>query len=158
MHYCPNCHIDVNTTVRKITETYPVRGENITIEANVRFCKECGEDLFDEELDSVNLNRAYDIYRQNHNLIPTSAIFKMRMSYGLSQVSFSLVLGFSDGKIKSLENGGIPTLAENNLLFLAQNPENFSVLLENNRKLIDKDEYEAARYALGQIWLERDKN
>lgn len=158
MHYCPNCHIDVNTTVRKITETYPVRGENITVEANVRFCNECGEDLFDEELDSVNLNRAYDVYRKNHNLMPASSIFRMRMSYGLSQIAFSRVLGFSDGKIKSLENGSLSTLVENNLLFLVQDSENFSMLLEMNRKLIEQDEYEAARYALGTIWVERNKN
>lgn len=158
MHFCPNCLDWVDTEVRKVTETYPVRGENITIEANVRFCKKCNDDLFDETLDTDNLNRAYDIYRQNHKVIPASAIFRIRNSYNLSQVAFSRILGFSDGKIKSLENGSLPTIAESNLLFLVQDSENFSQILELNRTLIEKDEYEAARYALGTIWVERNKN
>ena len=53
--YCPKCETDVKSTVREVAETYPVKGEDITIKAWVRFCDVCGEDIWDDELDSKNL-------------------------------------------------------------------------------------------------------
>ena len=50
--YCPKCESDVETTVKEVLETYPVKGENITIKARVRFCSICGEDICDETLDA----------------------------------------------------------------------------------------------------------
>ena len=37
-------------------ETYPVHGENTTIRANVKICKDCGKTVFDYELDNDNLS------------------------------------------------------------------------------------------------------
>ena len=62
--YCPHCASDVETHVREISETYPVKGEDITINAHVRFCNCCGKDIWDEKLDSQNLLDAYAKYRE----------------------------------------------------------------------------------------------
>ena len=64
--YCPKCESDVETTVKEVLETYPVKGENITIKARVRFCSICGEDIWDETLDAENLLNAYAEYLQEH--------------------------------------------------------------------------------------------
>ena len=61
--YCPNCDCQVESTVRVISETYPVKGEDITIAAHVRFCNCCGNDLWDEKLDAQHLLDAFDEYR-----------------------------------------------------------------------------------------------
>lgn len=67
--YCPKCDTDVRSTVREVLETYPVKGEDITIKARVRFCDICGEDIWDDELDSKNLLAAYAKYRKKHGLL-----------------------------------------------------------------------------------------
>ena len=55
--YCPKCQSEVATTVRNMTESYPVKGENIQVDAQVRVCSVCGEALWDDVLDSQNLRR-----------------------------------------------------------------------------------------------------
>lgn len=72
--YCPCCKDNVESSVRTIGETYPVKGEGITIDAQVRFCDRCGNDIWDDELDPQNLERAYSIYRQKHGLSPNAPL------------------------------------------------------------------------------------
>jgi len=70
--YCPKCETDVETTVREVSETYPVKGEATTIKARVRFCDICGEDIWDEKLDSENLRTAYAEYQKKHGISPAA--------------------------------------------------------------------------------------
>ena len=72
--YCPRCERDVVSFVQTIPETYPVKGEAITIEAQARICRCCGTDVWDEDLDPRNLEKAYSIYRQKHGLAPNAPL------------------------------------------------------------------------------------
>lgn len=146
--YCPNCDSDVESAVRTITETYPVKGKSVTIEAHVRFCECCGKDLWDEELDSQNLLDAYAVYRKKHNLLQPLEIRMIREKYNLSQVAFARVLGFGDKTIARYENGSIADCAQNNLIDLVQHPSNFKKLLEKNKEKISEQDYENAQVAL----------
>lgn len=74
MHYWPKCDREVDTEVRRIKETWPIKGENIEIVSNVRFCKVCGEDIWDDKLDGENLKNAFDKYRKIHNIPKTHSI------------------------------------------------------------------------------------
>lgn len=147
--YCFNCGCQVDTEIRNLPETYAVRGEEITIDACVRFCKVCGDEMFDETLDGKNLKDAFDKYRVKHNLITTRDILMTRQKYGLSQVSFSRILGFEDRKIRSLELGSIPTPYENNIILLMKNPDNLSILLERCKDAISEEEYFVAKAVIG---------
>lgn len=139
--YCFNCRKQVETEIRNISETYAVRGEDITIDSCVRFCKVCGDEMFDETLDGKNLKSAYDKYRSSHNLISTQEIVMIRKKYGITQVSFSRILGLEDRRIRSLEFGSIPSHYENNLILLMRDPRNFSTLLERGKSSIPEEEY-----------------
>lgn len=151
--YCPKCATDVETTVRETTETYPVKGEEITIQARVRFCSICGEDIWDDELDAQNLLDAYAEYRRRHGLLQPSEIRATREKYGLSQVAFARVLGLGDKTIARYENGSIADLAQNNLIELAQQPSNFKLLLEKNQSKISPEDYCSALDALEKLRL-----
>lgn len=72
--YCSHCERDVESVVLTVPETYPVKGEDITIDAQVRFCGCCGGDIWDEDLDPRNLEMAYSIYRQKHGLAPNASL------------------------------------------------------------------------------------
>lgn len=149
--YCPNCNAETDTTVRVVQETYPVKGENITINATVRFCNICGCDIWDEELDSKNLLLAYEEYRRKHNLMAPEDIKEIRTKYNLSQTAFARILGMGDKTITRYENGSIADAAQNNLLCLVQQPHNFAELLEQNKDKISQADYEKAQYALEQL-------
>ena len=149
--YCPNCATEVNTIVREVTETYPVKGEDISINARGRFCTCCHMDLWDDELDGQNLLDAYAKYRQKHNLMHPADIRAMREKYHLSQTAFARILGLGDKTITRYENGSIPDAAPNNLLELVQQPSNFAARLEKNKNKISAQDYERAQDALESL-------
>ena len=65
---CPECCQEVQMEVRKVQETYPVKGDPTTIDANVMYCCSCGESIFTMELDKDNLLRAFKKYEEKHNI------------------------------------------------------------------------------------------
>lgn len=149
--YCPYCDSEVESTVRVISETYPVKGEDITIAAKVRFCNCCGKDLWDEELDAQNLLDAFAEYRKKHKLMQPEDIRATREKYGLSQTAFARVLGFGDKTITRYENGSIADAAQNNLIYLVRQPSDFANLLEKNKDKISVSDYETACAALENL-------
>ena len=149
--YCPHCASDVETHVREISETYPVKGEDITINAHVRFCNCCGKDIWDEKLDSQNLLDAYAKYREKYNLLTPGEIRAVREKYGLSQTAFARVLGLGDKTITRYENGSIPDAAQSNLISLAEYPANFKILLAQNKIRISAQDYTNACAALQSL-------
>ena len=72
--YCPRCDAMLSYDIRNVEETYSVRGEEITIEAQVAFCCECSESIFHEELDGRNLERLYAIYRRRKGILSPNKI------------------------------------------------------------------------------------
>lgn len=142
--YCPNCNSEVLTEIKTVSETYPVKGEEITVTAKVRRCKNCGQDIWDEELDGRNLLDAFAIYRQRHGLLQPEEIRKIREKYGLSQVAFAKVLGLGDKTIARYETGSVADMAQNNLIELMRQPSNFRELLKKSRDKIAKQDYDNA--------------
>ena len=63
--YCEKCNKEVETKIVMKSETYTVHGESIQVDAKVCVCNECGEELFDEELDNDTLLKVFDEYRKN---------------------------------------------------------------------------------------------
>lgn len=63
--YCEKCNKEVEAKIVTKREAYTVHGEPVQIDAKVCVCNECGEELFDEELDNDTLLRVFDKYRKN---------------------------------------------------------------------------------------------
>ena len=55
MDYCEVCGREVETKIITQKEIFNVCGEDIEVDAQVMVCAECGEELFNEELDSATL-------------------------------------------------------------------------------------------------------
>lgn len=60
--YCDFCQCEQETQVISKKESFPVRGEEIETISEIRVCAVCGQELFDEELDTTNLDRVYEAY------------------------------------------------------------------------------------------------
>ena len=160
--FCPQCNKYCKCNVKTIEETYAVKGDNISINALVSFCSECGEEVWNDELDENNLQNAYTIYRTNHGLLQPHEICNIREKYGVSQILFARILGLGDKTITRYENGSIQDKAQNNLIALVSHPENFKELVEQNRGIILDPDYERILSALNtltiKLYVPQEKN
>ena len=133
IEYCDICEKEVKTQIITRQETYNVRGEEITVNAQVLVCAECGEELFNEELDSVTLIDAYNEYRRRHKLLFPKEIKKIREQYGLSQSGFAKLLNWEDRTISRYENGAVQDQEHNSMLLFLKEPENMKSYLAKNK-------------------------
>lgn len=67
--YCPVCDCKRDIKVVTKEETYQVKGEPVTIMANVCTCAVC-EEILSFEYDNENMLRAYAIYDARHHSHP----------------------------------------------------------------------------------------
>lgn len=115
--FCVNCNEwrEVNITERK--EIYQVKNEDITIDdAVITICKECGEEIIIPDIESENLEKAYNLYRKNKGVVSPEEIKNFRKKHGLSQRSLAEKLGWSPATINRYEQGAIPEPAHNEVL------------------------------------------
>jgi putative zinc finger/helix-turn-helix YgiT family protein len=138
--YCEECNKLVDATKKVMKITHQVKGVDITINAEVMVCGECGEEVSDEETNNEILRRIYSEYRSIKGLLQPHEIKRVRDRYGVSQVVFAKILGLGDKTIARYENGSIQDEAQNNLILLADNPENFLKLLEKNKVKLTENE------------------
>ena len=138
MDYCEVCEREVETKIITRNQVFNVCGEDIEIAAQVMVCAECGEELFNEELDSATLINAYNEYRRRHKLLLPEEIRKIREQYGLSQRSFAKLLNWGDKTIRRYENGAVQDRAHNSLLLFLREPENMRTYLTENEVALDE--------------------
>lgn len=70
MVYCEFCGKEVKTKLITKKEIFYVREDTFEIDAKVMVCAECGEEIFNERLDTETLNSVYDKYRKNITFFP----------------------------------------------------------------------------------------
>lgn len=83
--------------IKKITQTFEVRGEIITIEALAKFDEE-GNLLYDKVLDDIAMNKLYNIYRE-------------RMGYYSLEMIHQLIFYFAGGYDKAVEISGLSKIS-----------------------------------------------
>ena len=105
---------DVVENERK--ETYPVKGAPITVDARVKVCTQCGTDLLDEDLDNVNLNAAFNMFKKKHVLLGSDDVRRLRKKYQLSQRGLAGLLGWSPAAVARYDNGALPNVCHNEQL------------------------------------------
>lgn len=138
MDYCEVCGKEVETKIITRKEIFNVCGEDIEVEARVMICADCGEELFNEELDSATLICAYNEYRRRHKLLLPKEIRRIREQYGLSQRGFAKLLNWGDKTICRYENGAVQDKAHNSLLLFLREPENMQTYLTENEIALDE--------------------
>lgn len=139
--YCPNCRKKEEMTLKSLKEIYNVLGEDIEVSTKAYVCKKCKTSVFDEIYDSQNILLAYEKYKEKHNLLSSNEIKDIRHKYGLSQRSFSNLLGWGEKTLCRYENGAIQDNVHNDLLKMLQNKKNMIEYLKNNKNRISEKEY-----------------
>lgn len=149
--YCLKCGEEREIEIKQEVESYPVKNEKIEVSAQVTYCKHCGEQIWNEELDDNNLKEAYKIYRVKHGLLQPKDIKRIREKYQLTQTTFAKILGFGEKTIARYETGSIQDVAQNNLMELADFSDVFEHLLNKSIEAITSSEYERAKEALNRF-------
>ena len=111
--FCDTCGEFVCSSIQNTTETFHVRGIDITITSPARICENCGEIVFDEGLDDEKLKLVYRAYREQKGLLQPEEIRAIRERKNLTQEEFSKVLGFN---VARYENGSLQSEEEDKRL------------------------------------------
>ncbi len=149
--FCQTCHAVVTPVLSTRKENITFKGEVFSIDAVVASCGTCGEEFLTAQSHDANLRAVQDAYRAAHNLLSVDEIKEIRTKYGLSQASFARVLGLGEKTITRYENGYVPDKAQNNLIRLMDNPENFRLLYESEKDILRADEINTVKSALSQL-------
>lgn len=116
--YCPKCRDENSLDIKEIKEIYQVRGEEIEVDAKVRYCNKCSEIISDESLDTENINKAFEKYRLLNNCLSPVEIETIRNKYGLSQRGLAILLDWSPATIARYETGAIPSQSHQSILIM----------------------------------------
>lgn len=111
--FCSTCGEFVCSSIQNTTETFHVRGIDITITSPARICENCGEIIFDEVLDDEKLKLVYRAYREQKGLLQPEEIRAIRERKNLTQEEFSKLLGFN---VARYENGSLQSEEEDKRL------------------------------------------
>lgn len=137
---------------------YNVKGNTkIKIEEKFLKCEDCGEILFDEEIEKENLKILYDKYRIEKNLLFPEEIKAIREKYDLGQRTFSKILGWGEITIHRYENNNIIDEAHSNMLSLIKNPLDMEILLEKNKEKISSQLYNKIKSRILEIEKENNE-
>lgn len=137
--YCPECGDDRKVNLIERRETYPVRGEPITVDAEVAVCSICGSGVSDLDIDQNNMLKVFDSHRIKHGLLTAGQIVGLRERYGLSQRSLAGLLGWGVVTIQRYESGSLQDKAHDAVLRTLADPN--TVLEFLSRPLIVRAEY-----------------
>ena len=108
-NFCSTCGNFTSSSIQNTTETFHVRGIDITITSPARICENCGEIIFDEILDDEKLKLVYRSYREQKGMLQPEEIQAIRERKNLTQEEFSELLGFN---VARYENGSLQSEEE----------------------------------------------
>lgn len=120
--YCSTCARKVSACEETRAEHLKVRDAWVDVDQVVLTCPECGGRIGDERVESANLRRAYEAYREGQGLLSASQIRDAYDSYGLSQASFGKLLGLGGATLSRYENGGVQTRQIDQAIRAASDP------------------------------------
>lgn len=156
----PECSHENSLKLKDIKETYQVRGEDIEIDAKVKYCDKCNKVIFDENLDTKNINRAFDKYRLLNNYLSPVEIETIRNNYGLSQRGLATLLDWSPATIARYETGAIPSQSHQSILIMIRDNIDYAKELferkQNELGRLDKKRMEEKLQQIEEEIFERD--
>ena len=115
--YCPYCKKEVEYRIEK-RDIKEFKGIEVNTFENVAICNECNEDLYVNEIENVNNERIFKIYRKIANIITPQDIVNLRNKYDISQRELTAILGFGKMTINRYERGGLPSKSQSDYIRL----------------------------------------
>lgn len=113
--FCEKCNQEQEYFIKKeMIESY--KGKIVNIIEDIPVCKVCGEELFIDEIESQNLKRLYNKYREITGIIGSEEIINFRNKYNISQRELVSILGWGKMTINRYERGSLPSQSHSDVL------------------------------------------
>jgi len=129
---CPVCDNSSELELIKGTKDIPIRNEPVTIEIEYYKCSACGEEFIVPDPKNDPLEKAYRLYRAEHDMLQPEEIRGFRFKYGLTQGELAKLLGLGVASISRYETGKLQDEAHDKLIRLAMDPVKLRELINNS--------------------------
>jgi putative zinc finger/helix-turn-helix YgiT family protein len=136
---CPLCDGMADITIKK--NEFILRKEKFMINEHFYKCHKCGEEFTTNEIDKLNLNQVFNLYREKHRILFPDQIAYLRNKYGFSAAKMSEILGFGTNQYSKYEKGEIPNESNATLLSLIQDPAVFKNLVLGKKELFSETQF-----------------
>jgi len=113
-------------------ETIKYRNEEFEIIFHYYYEEESGLEFTTTELDELNINQAYNKYRENHHIPFPAELVNLREKFGVSAAKMSQILGFGTNTYRLYESGDMPSIANARLINLVSDQIEFVKLIEQS--------------------------
>lgn len=149
----------METYIKEALQKFEVKNQIIEVSSKFRFNSETDEIIFDRELDNIAINKAFDVYREQNNILSKEMIKEIRQKYTLSQRGFAKLLGWSPATVTRYEKGAIPSKVNSGILFnLSHSTELAKSLLSQHKQDFSTDEINQLENRIQELDSEIDTN
>lgn len=156
--FCNYCDDIVEFELKEAEILHKIKDEEIKLNVCLPFCKSCGNQLSDLEIEEQHFNDAINQYRRMKNLLSPEDIKLIRESYGLSQRAFARTLGISEATMNRYELGALQDTVYNNLMLLIKEPNNMMRIAVQNKDKISSKEFNLIKTNVNKMLNDSSKN
>lgn len=97
--FCDICNKKINYGIADRNREVLVRGQVMTVTYKAKICTSCGEELYDDALELQILRNAQQLYREQHKMLPASALLAYMREHKLSAEQMAEKVGCAVGLI-----------------------------------------------------------
>lgn len=145
-YVCPFCGNSDEVYLLTQKTNIEIKHQLVEYEEKVLKCKACEEEFEDVNMTNDNLLAARDAYRKNNDLLTSSEIAQIRKKYSLSQLDFSLALGWGEVTITRYESKVIQDGTYDLIMRMSKDDPYFMLkMLEENKNNFSEEKYEKIR-------------
>ena len=121
-------------------QSFEFRKDNFEIVYHFYRCKDTNEEFTTTELDQLNMNQVYNLYRQKYAIPFPDEIKRVRELYGISALRMSKLLGFGDNQYRKYEEGETPSVSNGKMISALKDPHFFLEILKLAQNQFPNDE------------------
>lgn len=148
--YCWECAKENEYTTKQAEEKMTIKGYTFTVMQEHAYCAICGADLYPDEVEDGNTERANDAYREACGSITVKDIRRLLEKYQIGANPMSKLLGWGENTIDRQMRHTVPTRACADKLRSLFDPYEMQKLLHKNGNAISGVAYKKAEEAVNR--------
>lgn len=134
---------------------FKYRGQTFEVAAPQYECLETKRRFTTTDQDDEFVAEVQRLYRERNFVPSTPQVQATRAQYGLSAARMAALLGFGTNQYARYEAGEIPTESNGTLIWLASQPEVFSLLVQHKARLLRPRQLEQVQHRIAQLGAAR---
>lgn len=140
---CYECGNSKDIELKKLIRRYEGDGYGFDLKVEIPVCNNCGNEIYDEEIEDKIREKANRIIREKKNIITCDEIKRILIKYNVSQKTLSKLLGWGEITLtRYITKNYTPNKENSDLLKEIENPYIFlkyiNKELQNENSSIDK--------------------